>query len=167
MRMITLKGETSVRELSERLFGNLDAEARGRAEKALLKANPQLGAKSGFRPGVVVNVPSVRGVKARAGAAGDDPVAELREVLADAVSAHRDRLGKALDARAADLDAQNEVLKTRDIAAAIKNAPGGPELAKQLSETLRNRGKEIAEDRKRQAAAFDRMAADLKALKLG
>jgi hypothetical protein len=165
--LVTLKNEKTVRELAERVYGTSSAASLDRAEKALLKANPQLASATGFRAGTVISVPAVRGVGVRAEATGEDPADALRAELAKAAASYREQLIKRLDARASEIDTQEKLLKTREIAAAIKAEPGGPELQKQLTETLGERTNAIAEARKSQSALFDRIAADLKGLELG
>lgn len=165
--LITLKTERSVREIAERVYGSLSAESLDRAEKALLKANPHLRNTAALRPGAVVNVPAVRGLKARGDTSGQDPAGDLRKDLAEAVAGYRDQLAISLDARAGELDAQETLLKTREIAGAIKRAPGGAELAKRLTDTLRERAKAITEARKLQGPLFAKIAADLRDLDFG
>jgi len=165
--LITLQNEKNVREIAARVYGTSSAASLDRAEKALLKANPQLAAATGFRTGAVISVPRVSGLAVRTEATGQDPVEALRGALADAAAGYREHLEKRLDARTSELEAQDKLLKTREIAAAIKAEPGGPELQKQLTETLGQRAKAIAEARKVQSALFDRIAADLKGLDLG
>ena len=164
--LITLKNESTLRQLADRIYGALEPKDRTRAEKALLKANPHLGAREAFRPGAVVNVPSVRGLKPRAAATRNDPVSDVRDAIGAAVQEYRGRLAANLDAAAADLDAQTELLKDREVAAALKQA-GATELAKQLTESLRERTKMVAEDRKRQEALFKRIGTDLEGFDLG
>jgi hypothetical protein len=165
--LVTLRNEKNVRELAERVYGTSSAASLDRAEKALLKANPRLATAAGFQSGAVISVPAVRGVGVRAEATGGDPADALRAELAKAASSYREHLIKGLDARTGEIDAQEKLLKTREIAAAIKAEPGGPELQKQLTETLAERTKAIAEARKSQSALFDRIAADLKDLEPG
>jgi hypothetical protein len=162
--VIALGKERNVRELAERVYGGSNAAALARAEKALVKANPQLATAEGFRAGAVISVPEVSGLAVRPDTTAPDPVNAVRATLAEAAAAYRDELAKELETRAAELDAQEKLLKTREIAAAIKNEPGGPELQKQLGETLAQRAKAIAEARKDQDKLFDRIAADVKAL---
>jgi hypothetical protein len=165
--LIALGNERNVRELAARAYGNLNAESLARAEKALLAANPQLRTATAFRTGAVITVPPVRGLAAPADATGKDPVDALRAALAEAASGYREQLAKSLDTRARELDAQEKLLKTKEIAAAIKGEPGGPELQKQLTETLSQRAKAIAEARKSQDTLFDRIAKDLKGFEPG
>lgn len=165
--LITVKNEKSVRELAERVYGTSSAASLDRAEKALLKANPQLRTATALRAGAVLSAPAVSGLAVRADATASDPLEALRGALAGAAASYGEHLAKSLDARAGELDAQEKLLKTKEIAAAIKAEPGGPELQKQLSETLGQRAKAVAEARKAHAALFDRIAADLKALDPG
>lgn len=164
--VVTLKNEKSVREIAARVFATSSAASLDRAEKALLRANPQLKTAAGFRTGAVISVPQVGDLALRADAIGQDPLEALRGALVEAAAGFRKHLAKSLDARSSALDAQHELLKTRQIAAAINTAPGGPELQKQLNETLSQRAKSIAAERKSQDALFDRIVADLKALDL-
>lgn len=165
--LVTLQKEKSVREIAERVYGTTSAASLDRAEKALLKANPRLATPGGFRTGAVVNVPTIRGVTLRTEATGEDPVDALRGELGKAAGDYRDHLMKSLDARTSEIDEQEKLIKTREIAAAIRAEPGGPEMQKQLTETLAQRTKAIAEARKTQSALFDQIAADLKELELG
>jgi hypothetical protein len=165
--LIAVRNERNVRELAARVYGTSNAAALDRAERALLRANPQLGTTTGLRAGAVISVPDVSGLAVRADATGDDPVGALRGALAEAAAAYRAHLEQSLDARGAELDAQDKLVKAKEIAAAIKAEPGGPELQKQLSETLGQRAKAVAEARKAHAVLFDRIAADLKALDPG
>lgn len=165
--LVTLQNEKTVRELAERVYGTSSGASLDRAEKALLKANPRLATAAGFRTGAVISVPAVSGVSLRAEATGEDPAEALRGELAKAAASYREHLIKSLDARTSEIDAHEKLLKAREIAAAIKAEPGGPELQKQLTETLAERSKTIAEARKSQSALFDQIAADLKGLELG
>jgi hypothetical protein len=164
--LITVKDETTLRQLADRLYGTLDEKERARAENALAKANPHLGERDAFRAGTVVNVPSVRGLKARAAATRDDPVSDVRDAIGVAIDDYRRHLAASLDAAAADLGSQEELLKDKEVAAALKRA-GGTDLAKQLTESLRARAKSFADDRKRQETLFKRIGEDLKGLDAG
>jgi hypothetical protein len=164
--LITVKDETTLRQLSDRVYGTLDAKDRALAEKALLRANPHLGERGAFRAGAVVTVPTVRGLKARAAATRNDPVSDVRDAIAVAAGDYRAHLAASLAAAAADLGAQEELLKDKEVAAALKRA-GGSEIAKQLTETLQARARTLAEERKRQEGLFRRIAEDLKGLDAG
>jgi hypothetical protein len=164
--LITLKNETTLRQLADRIYGTLEDKDRTRAENALLKANPHLGKREAFKPGAVVNLPSVRGLKPKAAATRNDPVSDVRDAVGAAVEEYQGRLAASIDAGMSDLAAQEELLKDKEVTAALKKA-GATELAKQLTESLRTRAKTLAEDRKRQETLFARIGADLKAIDLG
>jgi hypothetical protein len=164
MRVTTLKSESTLRELADSLYGKLDADTRKRAEAALLKANPQLAGAKAFRPGAVVALPELSGLRARA--PGQDPVGDLREVLSESLTLYREHLAKRQDEAKGDLEQQTELLKGKEVAAAIKKDAAATELAKQLTEALRARTKTLAEERKLQEETLQKALTDLKALKL-
>jgi hypothetical protein len=163
----TLKTEKSLREVAERVYGPLDSDKLARAQTALLKANPHLEDKAALQPGAVVSVPEVPGLKPRASAVRSDPTDDLRKQLADATAALQVQVAARLDARAQAVAQQTELLKSKEVAGAIKQDPAAADIAKGLSLTLREETKAIAEERKRNAELFDRIGADLKKLGLG
>lgn len=165
MRLTTLqKNETSVSALTERIYPNLSDSARKKAEAALIKANPHLVERGAFRPGVVVTLPSSPELKPRAGIAGKDPVADMLGNLQDAVASYHDDLAKGLDESIADLSRQEELLKQKEVAAAIKASPAAAELARSLVGSLRERKKIAAEEKKEHATTFAAMAKDIESL---
>jgi hypothetical protein len=165
-RVTALTQESTLREVSDRVFGTLNARDRARAEKALIEANPHLAQPNALVAGAVVRVPAVSGLKVRAAAGAQDPVSELDQAVAAAVVGYRERLSGHADAAVADLDAQTALLKDRTVAAELKRA-GGTELGQQLAESLRARAKSLADARKRQEALFKRIDADLQKLDAG
>lgn len=166
MRITTLKGETTLAALADRLFSVTDAGARQRAEAALLKANPKLERASGFRPGVVVVIPEMPDLKNRAAAGSQEPVEDVRQSLLEAAESYQAELRKRTDEAASDLERQAELMKDKEVAAAIRKDEVATKLSKELTTSLRARGKAIAEERKRQEQIFGRLTADLKALKI-
>lgn len=65
-RIATLGRERRIATLARRVFeieGPTGGEEQVRAEAALLRANPQLATAEGFRPGLVVVVPAVAGLR--------------------------------------------------------------------------------------------------------
>jgi hypothetical protein len=165
MRLTLIKqGEGSVGTLVERLYPNLSGIARERAETALLKANPQLAGHAAFRPDVVIAVPTIPDAKPRPGATAADPVEELLKTLGEAISNFGKDLGKGIERATADIAVQEELLKQKDVVAAIKGDQEALGLAKSLAATLRERKKSLAEERKGQAELFDRIGKDLGAL---
>jgi hypothetical protein len=163
----TLKTERSLREVAERVYGTLDADKLARAQTALLKANPHLKVGAALQPGAVVTVPELPGLKPRPGVVRSDPVEELRNQLIIATESLQVQMAERLDARSQEFSHQVELLKSKEVAAAIKRDPAGTDLAKAVTLRLREQAKSIGEERKRNADLFRRIATDLKKLDLG
>lgn len=165
MRLTTLqKNETSVSALVERIYPKLNEESRKKAEAALVKANPHLSGADAFRPGVVVTLPTAPEFKPRPGAAGNDPVDDMLGNLQDAVASYHDELVKRLEQSVDDLSKQEEILKQKEVATAIKGNPAASELAKSLVGSLRERKKSAAEEKKAHDAMFAAISKDLGSL---
>lgn len=165
MRLTTLqKNETSISSLVERIYPNLTEASRKKAEAALIKINPHLSGGNAFRAGVVVTLPTATEFQPRAGVAGKDPVDDMMSGLQDAVASYHDELVKRLDQSVADLSKQEEILKQKEVATAIKGNPAATELAKSLVFSLRERKKSAAEDKKAHDAMFATIAKDLGSL---
>jgi phage tail protein X len=164
MKISTVKSEMTVGALADHVFVNLTPETRKRAEAALIKANPHLADADKLNPGTVVSIPDVPGVKIRAAESDKDPVAEVLNTISTAVGGYQDMLAKRLDLEQADIASQRELLGQKELAAAIKSAPGAAEIATNLKASLAAREKALAEDQKGLKAAFAAIAKDLKSL---
>jgi hypothetical protein len=165
MRLTVLKqGESSVSALVERLYPNLGDSARKRAETALLKANPQLSGRDAFRPDAVIAVPTLPDAKPRPGAVASDPGEEMLKALGEAVANYRDDFGNGIERAIADIAAQEELLKQKEVAAAIKADEDAVALAKSLVATLRERKKSLGEERKSHTELFGRIGKDVAAM---
>lgn len=163
----TLKTERTLREVAERIYGSLDADTLARAQIALTKANPHLESGTAFQPGAVVNVPELSGIEPRPNVVRSDPVEDLRNQLVMATESLQTHLASRLDARTQEISQQMELLKSKEISAAIKRDPAGADVAKAIALTLREQSKSIAEERKHNAELFKRIAADLDKLDFG
>jgi phage tail protein X len=165
MRLTTLKtSESDVSALTQRLYPNLSEVKRKQVETALLKANPHLSETNAFRPGVVVTLPTMPDVKPKPGVVGDDPVDEMRSGLKEAVLNYKDGLDKRLDEALIEVTSQEELLKQKEVAAAIKATPDAAELAQELTASLRERKKTLAEQKKTQAETFAKIVDDIGSL---
>lgn len=165
MRLTTLKTtETSLDSVVDRLYPNLSVQDRVQVTSELLKANPQLTAGQPLRPGLVVQVPTRPDRKTKAAGLTDDPIEDLRTSLKEAVSGYQDLLAKRLDEGMANIALQEELLKQKDIASAIKSTKEAPELAKELSSALKTRKKTLEEDKKVRVELFARIDKDLDTL---
>ena len=165
MRLTTLKTtETSLDSVVDRLFPNLSGLERQQVTTDLLKANPQLTAGRPLRPGLVVQVPARPDRKTKAAGLTDDPVEDLLASLQDAVSGYQDLLAKRSDQGMVDIALQEELLKQKDIASAIKSTKEAHELAKELSSALKTRKKALEEEKRVRAALFAHIGKDLDTL---
>jgi phage tail protein X len=161
MRLITIDKETDLGTLADRLYQELTPETRTMAEVALLRANPGLAQRDALRPGLIVTVPEVTGVRLNTAAAAKDPAGDLVGALKNAVAVYRKQLADNFAVAADEINTQRELLSQRDVTAAIAAAPGAGELAKNLAAMLTERGKAVAEGQKTVSAAFDTIAKDL------
>lgn len=162
MRLTTLKkSEADVSTLAQRLYPNLSESSRKKVETALLKANPHLAETGAFRPGVVITLPDTSEFKPKPGVVGNDPTEEMLGQLKDAVGSYQKDQAKRLDDALADVEGQEEVLKNKEVAAAIKNSSEASELAKELVASLRERQKLLAVEKKVQEEVFSKMMEDL------
>jgi phage tail protein X len=165
MRMTTIKtSETSASALVHRLYPTLTESERQQAETALLKANPHLSDSDAFKPGAVVTLPDTPTLKPKATASSDDPLAVTLDLLNDTLKIHQENNANRIDTALANLAVQEETLKNREIAAAIKSTPEADELVKDLAASLKTARKRLAEDKKTQDALFSRIAEDLSTL---
>lgn len=165
MRLTTLKKtETTTAALIDRLYPNLTEAQRKKAETELLKANPHLADAAAFKPDTVVNLPEAPGLKPKAGQAGDDPVNEMLGQLKGAVGSYREDQAKRLGEALADVAGQEEILKDKEVVAAIKKSAEASKLAKELVASLRERQKSLAVEKKAQEEVFAKIMEDLGAL---
>jgi len=165
MRITTLKtSETDITTLAQRLYPNLSESSRKKVETALLKANPHLLETGAFRPGAVVTLPDTPEFKPKPGVVGDDPVDEMLGQLKGAVGSYREDQKKRLSEALADVAGQEEILKNKEVAAAIKKSAEASKLAKELVVSLRERQKSLAVESKAQEEVFAKIMEDLGAL---
>ena len=160
MRLIAIEHDTELHALAERLYPGLNQNRRRQAQEALLKANPGLEEGGTLRAGMVLSVPDLSHLGARATAHGKDPAAELLEILKTAVEGYREVLGARFDAVDADLRQQQELLRHREVAAAIDRG-GAAELGRSLRGSLEAGRKALAEQKSRAGTVLQKIAEDL------
>lgn len=165
MRLTTLNAsETDVRTLARRLYPNLSESSRKNVEAALLKANPHLAETGAFRPGVVVTLPDSPEFKPKPDLVGDDTVDEMFGQLKGAMGSYREGQAKRLGEALAEVAGQEEILKNKEVAAAIKKSSEASEIAKELAASLRERQKLLAVEKRAQEELFAKIMEDLGAL---
>ena len=111
MRVTALHKETKLVDIADRLFDDLTPETRRIAEAALLKANPELAKPEALRPGAIIQVPKVAGLKGKSPRTEDDPVGQTRETLRKALESYHRLLAGGLDAERKELRTQTALLK--------------------------------------------------------
>lgn len=165
MRITTLKkNETSAGALVQRLYPNLSESQRKKAEADLLKANPHLAEAAAFKPDTVVKLPDTPEFKAKAGAAEDDPIEAALEQLKEVVAGYRHEQTQHIDAELAAIASQEELLKDKEVAAAIKRSPDAGAIAETLKAYLRDGKKALETEAKKRDALFETMLSDMGAL---
>jgi hypothetical protein len=162
MRLVALNRETDLGAVVNRLYPELTAGRRRTVEAALLKANPSLTSGERFKPGVLVYVPDVSGLKSNT--AGKDPTEDMLGVLKTAADAYQKVLFANLDGAQADIERQQELVRRADVAAAIRADPSAQPLAASLERNLDARRKDLSDKKKRLDAVFTKMAKDLDTL---
>jgi hypothetical protein len=164
MRLTTITNDANVGALADRLYANLTPESRKTAEAALLAANPHLVGKGGFKAGAVVRVPAVSGVRARAAAAGPDPVGDVLKELVSAVADYRKQLDESVEAAKKSVAEQAALLKSRGVKAVVDKSPEAKALASDLTASLSARSKALIEFEKKTPAVFTALVKDLETL---
>src|ERR1700756_3180646 len=155
MRLITIEREADLGALADRLYPDLTPQTRELVGAALLKANPGLARSDAFRPGLVVRVPEIPELRLKPSASGKDPAGELLGTLKEAIAGYRAQLANSFTTAEDEVNKQEELLKQRDVAAAIGVAPSAAQLAKILATTLAERRKSVADGKTRVELAFD------------
>ena len=84
MRYLVLERETSVEEIAGKAYRNLPIAERKKAEKALIKENPQLKNMANVRAGALIRIPEGRGSERLDRRNVVDPVADLAGKVAGA-----------------------------------------------------------------------------------
>jgi hypothetical protein len=132
MKFAVSKGETSVADLTTRIFeikGQGAAETTKRATAALLEANPHIKDLTKVPPGTIIVIPDLPdnpNVRAPQTAGVGD---KLDDHLKIAVKQSAEVIGKSVDAREAAANATIEALKNRELR---DFAAQTPELKEQL-----------------------------------
>src|SRR5512144_990024 len=118
MPITTLGGEKQVSELATRVYGNLSATELKLAEEALVKANPHLADLKTAKPGAIVIVPAVPGVKpppTAAAATSNEPGPAGVAQVAQTLGQYQKQLAQAASAEAQDVKDTRALLKSADV----------------------------------------------------
>lgn len=99
MRFTTLRGEQSLAALTDKLYQDLTPQARVAAEKALLKANPLLRTFDRIKPGILLSVPELPGIRANTAGSDDDPAGQVKGLLLGALTTYQENLKERFDGK--------------------------------------------------------------------
>ncbi|MEN8174397.1 MAG: hypothetical protein ABFS23_01455 [Pseudomonadota bacterium] len=161
MLITTFRGERSVAEIADRLFVGLTPRQREKAEKAILKANPQLKNLRKVRAGTILRIPDIPELQHKANRSLDSPDAQLVQTIGDALSGYLDHLSARVKEADADIKSQTAVLKERDFKRAVSSVPELQELTAQVKKTLDARKREIRDRQPTVDRAIDQLLGDL------
>ncbi len=146
MKFAVSKGETEIAELAGRLFeikGRGAALASAQAQAALLKANPHLSDLTKVKPGTLIVIPETAEIpilrRPQTADAGSDAAAQLKFTLENLT----DAVDRSAQSEEADLTAQLEALKDRELRDFAANSTEAKEQLGKLTDTLKSRAKEL------------------------
>lgn len=116
MAITTFTGEKRVSDIATRVFGDLPPAQLKVAEEALLQANPHLKTLKTLKPGAVVLVPQVPGIKPKAtAAAGDHPAAAGATLVARDLELYQKQLVAAVGTEQQAVKDSTAQLKSADV----------------------------------------------------
>ena len=162
MRVTTiLHAETSLAAIADRLYTKLTDSSRKTAESALLKANPNLGRPDGFRPGAIIQVPTLPSLTLKTtDIAQEDPIGHTREILVQAITRYRVASKETFVSNQADIKKQIKLIDQNE----LTNAPNSrdtPIIGKELKSELEIRFEENKRHHNRADEALGQAMNDL------
>lgn len=161
MRIVTFRGEATINDIADKVYPDLNPASRKKAVTALLRENPQLATLDRVRPGTVLTVPEVPGLRPMPGRGQEGPADEIGNILSQALLDY----GKTMAARHEEFEAQvkeqQELLKDRQLNKAIQGSAPATELAKRAAKSISAEAKAATEIRKRLEAAIEKLVSDL------
>lgn len=162
MTFITLRGEKNLGEIVDRLFVRLTPQQRQKVEAALLRTNPRLGKPGRMPEGVIIDIPDLPELRAKASSDADNPDRRLAGMVRDAVV----ETGKALE-ESLNTGIEQAKLQRRNLDRLRKDADTGnaPDLLRTATEVdkhIETRAKILAERQDSLARALGLILADLK-----
>ncbi len=153
MDTTTLRGEKTLLELTERLYGRLNGDQQRRAETMLLQANPGLGAIGQLPIGALLAVPGIAGIPVTPDIGAGDPQERMRGQIRTDLEAYRK------DLQGAVAEAQQDMIRQLDLVGgdALRGVIGDDrnladvvnsliDHLKQRRRELKQRGSDLAED---------------------
>jgi hypothetical protein len=163
MGFIVFKGEKKISNLLERAYGDLKPADAKRAEEALLRANPELKKLRELKPGALIVVPPLPGIRPTASNEAAELIVEAVRATRGALDEYRKRLGEALDRERAEVTGVLELLKSKELKAAVRDSPDAAPYAERVAEATKARTTE-AEQRTAFLKGLAKAHVDLEAL---
>ena len=161
MRVTSLLTESSLTAIAERLYANLTDGSRKLVESALLNANPNLGRPDGFRPGVIIQVPTLPSLTLKTtDIAQEDSIGQTREILVQAVTRYKMDSKETFFSNQADIEKQIKLLDQNELTKAL-NSRDTPIIGKELKSELKKRLQENEIHSNSLMAALDHAINDL------
>jgi hypothetical protein len=131
MAITTFTGEKRVSDIATRVFGDLPAAQLKVAEEALLQANPNLKTLKTVKPGAVLIVPQVPGIKPkRTASAGVHPAADGVTLVLRGLEQYQKHLAEAASGEQQEVKNTLAQLKSAD----MKRLVGQFQLQSQLAQ---------------------------------
>jgi hypothetical protein len=161
MNIITFRGESNVKEVTNRLFTRLTPRQQERAEAAILKANPQLRNIRRVPKGTVLEVPDLPELQAKRKPDQESPKSRFNEQLVESLDMFSKQFAEEASAAKEDGKVQISLLKSRQFKGAIANNPQLRKQATEVSRALTTRVTEVGERNKTVQLAVKQMLKDL------
>lgn len=155
MRYLVLERETTVEEIAGKAYRNLPAADRRKAEKALLKENPQLKNMANVRAGALIRIPEGPGTERLNRRNVVDPVAELANKVTDQLKSFEDELRGHYKAHAEEVSDWPRIVKAAG--KAEKKQPEIKEISADLVKHLRASKKSDKQNRDRALEAVKQL----------
>jgi len=160
MRVTAFRGESSVGAIAEKVYEDLSPASRKKAVAALLKANPQLERLEKVKPGTVLRIPEVPGVRVTPGRGPEGPADEIAGILSQRLEAYGKSLAERYEAFQADMKDQATLLKDRQFLTVVAASPVA-ELAVRADKAIHTQAKAAEDIRERLDAAIKKLTLDL------
>jgi hypothetical protein len=161
MNIITFRGESNVKEVTNRLFTRLTPRQQERAEAAILKANPQLRNIRRVPKGTVLEVPDLPELQAKRKPDQESPKSRFNEQLVESLDMFSKQFAEEASAAKEDGKVQISLLKSRQFKGAIANNPQLRKQATEVSRALTTRVTEVGERNKTVQLAVKQILKDL------
>jgi hypothetical protein len=163
MPFIMFKGERKLADVLARAYGaGLDVADAKRAETALVAANPHLAKLRDLKPGSLLVVPALPGLKAAAPDLHDPRHPEIAAARG-ALELFRKRLGARVEAERVALDASAQALKSKEVKELTRALPDSTPFVERAAAGIKGRVVE-AEQRVVSLKGLPKVLGELQAL---